>query len=155
VLSGDRGLASQHRLASVRAHLHAMAGDTEVALAGYEDAARRITSIPSSGTCASDPNGYASMSRTRRRLRPHGERPDHEEHLDALHPADLPEHRSLERALPGGQGRLHARRRRHRRESVRDREWVGGEGLADAAQAWSTRVRDGVVMVTDGPFLEA
>src|SRR5450755_3813260 len=33
-------------------------------------------------------------------------------------------------------------------------EWVGGEGLADASQARSTRVRDGVVTVTDGPFLE-
>jgi hypothetical protein len=34
-------------------------------------------------------------------------------------------------------------------------ELVGGEGLADASQARSTRVRDGVVTVTDGPFLEA
>jgi hypothetical protein len=34
-------------------------------------------------------------------------------------------------------------------------EWVGGEGLADASQARATRVRDGVVAVTDGPFLEA
>ena len=34
-------------------------------------------------------------------------------------------------------------------------EWVGGEGLADASQARSTRVRDGVITVTDGPFLEA
>jgi hypothetical protein len=34
-------------------------------------------------------------------------------------------------------------------------EWVGGEGLADASRARSTRVRDGVVTVTDGPFLEA
>jgi hypothetical protein len=33
-------------------------------------------------------------------------------------------------------------------------EWVGGEGLADASLARSTRVRDGVVTVTDGPFLE-
>jgi RNA polymerase sigma factor (sigma-70 family) len=45
-LSGDRRLASQHRLASVRAHLHEMAGDTQAAAAGYEDAARRTTSIP-------------------------------------------------------------------------------------------------------------
>jgi RNA polymerase sigma factor (sigma-70 family) len=45
-LSGDRRLASQHRLASVRAHLHEMAGDTQAAVAGYEDAARRTTSIP-------------------------------------------------------------------------------------------------------------
>jgi len=34
-------------------------------------------------------------------------------------------------------------------------EWVGGEGLADASQARSTRVCDGVVTITDGPFLEA
>jgi hypothetical protein len=34
-------------------------------------------------------------------------------------------------------------------------EWVGGEGLADASQARSTHVRDGVDTVTDGPFLEA
>jgi hypothetical protein len=34
-------------------------------------------------------------------------------------------------------------------------EWVEGEGLADASQARSTHVRDGVVTVTDGPFLEA
>jgi RNA polymerase sigma factor (sigma-70 family) len=45
-LDGDRRLASQHRLASVRAHLHEMAGDTQAALAGYEDAARRTTSVP-------------------------------------------------------------------------------------------------------------
>jgi RNA polymerase sigma factor (sigma-70 family) len=45
-LSGDRRLASHHRLASVRAHLHEMAGDTQAALDGYEDAARRTTSIP-------------------------------------------------------------------------------------------------------------
>jgi RNA polymerase sigma factor (sigma-70 family) len=45
-LSGDRRLASQHRLASVRAHLHEMAGDTQAAVAGYESAARRTTSIP-------------------------------------------------------------------------------------------------------------
>ena len=46
VLAGDRRLASHHRLASVRAHLHEMAGDTDSALDGYEDAARRTTSIP-------------------------------------------------------------------------------------------------------------
>jgi RNA polymerase sigma factor (sigma-70 family) len=45
-LAGDRRLAGHHRLASVRAHLHEMAGDTQAALAGYEDAARRTTSIP-------------------------------------------------------------------------------------------------------------
>ena len=45
-LDGHRRLASQHRLTSVRAHLHEMAGDTQAAVAGYEDAARRTTSIP-------------------------------------------------------------------------------------------------------------
>jgi RNA polymerase sigma factor (sigma-70 family) len=45
-LDGDRRLASHHRLESVRAHLHEMAGDTQAALTGYEDAARRTTSIP-------------------------------------------------------------------------------------------------------------
>jgi RNA polymerase sigma factor (sigma-70 family) len=45
-VDGDRRLASQHRLASVRAHLHEMAGDTQAAVDGYEDAARRTTSIP-------------------------------------------------------------------------------------------------------------
>jgi RNA polymerase sigma factor (sigma-70 family) len=45
-LAGDRRLAGHHRLASVRAHLQEMAGDTQAALAGYEDAARRTTSIP-------------------------------------------------------------------------------------------------------------
>jgi hypothetical protein len=34
-------------------------------------------------------------------------------------------------------------------------EWVDGEGLADASQARSTHLRDGVVTVTDAPFLEA
>jgi RNA polymerase sigma factor (sigma-70 family) len=45
-LDHDRRLASHHRLASVRAHLHEMAGDTQAAVAGYEDAARRTASIP-------------------------------------------------------------------------------------------------------------
>jgi RNA polymerase sigma factor (sigma-70 family) len=45
-LDGDRRLTSQHRLASVRAHLDEMAGHTQAAVAGYEDAARRTTSIP-------------------------------------------------------------------------------------------------------------
>jgi predicted RNA polymerase sigma factor len=45
-LAGDGRLAEHHRLASVRAHLQEMAGDTHAALAGYEDAARRTTSIP-------------------------------------------------------------------------------------------------------------
>jgi RNA polymerase sigma factor (sigma-70 family) len=46
VVSGDRRLVSHHRLASVRAHLLELAGDTRGALAGYEEAARRTTSIP-------------------------------------------------------------------------------------------------------------
>jgi predicted RNA polymerase sigma factor len=45
-LAGDRRLAEHHRLASVRAHLQETAGETQAALAGYEDAARRTTSIP-------------------------------------------------------------------------------------------------------------
>jgi RNA polymerase sigma factor (sigma-70 family) len=45
-LDDDRRLAEHHRLASVRAHLLELAGDTQAALAGYEDAARRTTSIP-------------------------------------------------------------------------------------------------------------
>jgi RNA polymerase sigma factor (sigma-70 family) len=45
-LAGDSRLTSHHRLASVRAHLDEMAGDTHAALAGYKDAARRTTSIP-------------------------------------------------------------------------------------------------------------
>jgi hypothetical protein len=34
-------------------------------------------------------------------------------------------------------------------------EWVGGEGLAPAAQGWTVRVRDQVPVITDGPFAEA
>ncbi len=34
-------------------------------------------------------------------------------------------------------------------------EWIGGEALADPAQALTIRVRDGVPTVTDGPFVEA
>ena len=34
-------------------------------------------------------------------------------------------------------------------------EFVEGQGLGDASQARSTHVRDGVVTVTDGPYLEA
>jgi hypothetical protein len=44
--AGDRRLAEHHRLAAVRAHLQEMVGDTQAALTGYEDAARRTTSIP-------------------------------------------------------------------------------------------------------------
>jgi predicted RNA polymerase sigma factor len=46
VLDDDRRLAQHHRLASVRAHLHEMAGDMQAALAEYEEAARRTTSLP-------------------------------------------------------------------------------------------------------------
>jgi RNA polymerase sigma factor (sigma-70 family) len=45
-LGRDRRFAEHHRLASVRAHLHEMAGDTHAALTGYEEAARRTASIP-------------------------------------------------------------------------------------------------------------
>jgi predicted RNA polymerase sigma factor len=45
-LDAERRLASHRRLASVRAHLHEMAGDTQAALAGYDDAARRTTTLP-------------------------------------------------------------------------------------------------------------
>jgi hypothetical protein len=34
-------------------------------------------------------------------------------------------------------------------------EWVGGEGLADASQAKTIRVRDGIPTISDGPFAEA
>jgi len=34
-------------------------------------------------------------------------------------------------------------------------EFVGGEGLADASNARTVRVRDGVPATTDGPFAEA
>ena len=34
-------------------------------------------------------------------------------------------------------------------------EWVGGEGLADASQARTVRVRNGVPAITDGPYVEA
>ncbi|MGH2870803.1 MAG: RNA polymerase sigma factor [Solirubrobacteraceae bacterium] len=45
-LAGDPRLTEHHRLASVRAHLQEMTGDTLAALAGYEDAARGTTSVP-------------------------------------------------------------------------------------------------------------
>ena len=44
-LSSDRRVGEHHRLASVRAHLQEMAGDTGAAQVGYEAAARRTTSI--------------------------------------------------------------------------------------------------------------
>lgn len=34
-------------------------------------------------------------------------------------------------------------------------EWVGGEGLVDAARGKTVKVRDGASIVTDGPYLEA
>ncbi|HEY8525567.1 MAG TPA: YciI family protein [Acidimicrobiales bacterium] len=34
-------------------------------------------------------------------------------------------------------------------------EWLGGEALADRSTAKTVRVRDGVPVVTDGPFIEA
>ena len=33
-------------------------------------------------------------------------------------------------------------------------EWIGGEGLADPSKARSVRAREGVPVVTDGPYLE-
>jgi RNA polymerase sigma factor (sigma-70 family) len=45
-LDGDPRLAAHHRLVSVRAHLHEIAGDEEAAVAGYREAARRTTSLP-------------------------------------------------------------------------------------------------------------
>ncbi|MBN2624475.1 MAG: sigma-70 family RNA polymerase sigma factor [Acidimicrobiales bacterium] len=45
-LDADDRMAGSHRLVSVRAHLLEMAGDTEAAVAGYRDAARRTTSLP-------------------------------------------------------------------------------------------------------------
>ncbi len=45
-LREDRRLARHHRLASVRAHLHEMAGDTDAARADYREAARLTTSLP-------------------------------------------------------------------------------------------------------------
>ena len=45
-LDGDHRIAEHHRLAAVRAHLHELAGNTEAARSGYEEAARRTTSIP-------------------------------------------------------------------------------------------------------------
>jgi hypothetical protein len=34
-------------------------------------------------------------------------------------------------------------------------EWVGGEALADPINSKSVKVRDGVPVVTDGPFVES
>jgi len=40
-------------------------------------------------------------------------------------------------------------------ELIASGEWIGGEGLADASNATTVRVRGGVPAVTDGPFVEA
>jgi RNA polymerase sigma factor (sigma-70 family) len=45
-LDGDGRLAGHHRLAAVRAHLLEQAGERAAALAQYEEAARRTTSLP-------------------------------------------------------------------------------------------------------------
>jgi predicted RNA polymerase sigma factor len=42
----DERLTEHHRLDAVRAHLLEMAGDREAALASYQRAARRTTSLP-------------------------------------------------------------------------------------------------------------
>lgn len=39
-------------------------------------------------------------------------------------------------------------------ELVRSGEWVGGHALADPARAVGVRVRDGVRVTTDGPYVE-
>ena len=41
------------------------------------------------------------------------------------------------------------------KELTESGEWIGGEGLADAATAKTVRVRGGAPAVTDGPFVEA
>ena len=45
-LDADERMARHYRLAAVRAHLAEMAGDRASALAGFQEAARRTTSIP-------------------------------------------------------------------------------------------------------------
>ncbi|MFG1703088.1 RNA polymerase sigma factor [Nonomuraea sp. M3C6] len=45
-LAADQRMSGHHRLASVRAHLLEMDGDTQAAAAEYREAARRTTSIP-------------------------------------------------------------------------------------------------------------
>jgi predicted RNA polymerase sigma factor len=42
----DERLARHHRLDAARAHLHELAGDTDAAIAHYDAAAKRTTSIP-------------------------------------------------------------------------------------------------------------
>jgi RNA polymerase sigma factor (sigma-70 family) len=45
-LDADQRMAASHRLDAVRGHLHEMAGDRRAAIAHYQAAARRTTSIP-------------------------------------------------------------------------------------------------------------
>jgi predicted RNA polymerase sigma factor len=45
-LDGDERMAGSHRLDAVRGHLCEMAGDRNSAIAHYQAAARRTTSIP-------------------------------------------------------------------------------------------------------------
>ena len=45
-LDTDERMAKHYRLAAVRAHMWEMAGDRAAALSGYQEAARRTTSIP-------------------------------------------------------------------------------------------------------------
>ena len=45
-LAADDRLASHHRLAAVRAHLHELAGDADAARRDFEAAARQTTSMP-------------------------------------------------------------------------------------------------------------
>ena len=45
-LDDDERMAGHYRLAAVRAHMWEMAGDRDVARSGYQEAARRTTSIP-------------------------------------------------------------------------------------------------------------
>ena len=45
-LDDDKRMAGHHRLDAVRAHLHEMTGDHETAIAYYQAAARRTSSIP-------------------------------------------------------------------------------------------------------------
>jgi hypothetical protein len=40
-------------------------------------------------------------------------------------------------------------------ELTKSGEWVGGEGLAHPSNARTVKVRDGVPVVTDGPYLES
>jgi RNA polymerase sigma factor (sigma-70 family) len=45
-LEGDGPMAGHHRLAGLRAHFHELAGQREAAVAGYQLAAQRATSLP-------------------------------------------------------------------------------------------------------------